>query len=160
MTGEKGTITDPSTSIASGQGYFFGLDVADFQFENVTKNHKLGDNGSESRARGGYNFSRYLRQYQFSPGLNNDRFIKSAIRPYGYDALNPENFYTITDEDGVVHNLTAANNPQRFNVGNVAVRIKGGTTYGEATAVLLGNPYLVPINIEEYCGKVEQFNQN
>lgn len=143
MTGDDGTITKPETQINAGEGYFFALDVSNSQFDRVSQINKLGDNGSNSRARGGYNFSRYLREYQFTPGLNDSRFVyNSSTRKYGYDPTYALNFYTFEDES-----FTAANNPQRFNTGNIEVAVKGGTSYSAPMPVLLGNPYLVPINI-------------
>lgn len=147
MSEVDGPIVNPKKEMIPGAAYFFAMDPSKYQYEIITEKNEHGDAGWRARNRGGYNFSRFLRGYQFGPQAVKEFADNIYDYPQLYDDILGENYNLFTSKlAGAGANVADAT--QRFNTGNIEVDVYGSYDTSKTGGVtLLANPYLAPISL-------------
>lgn len=116
---DNSPIGPPDTHFQLGKGYFYAMDVSSDHFKEIKEKwHNTINEAWKNRARGGYRFSRLLQEYK---GNGMSRFS--------------------------IDQTQANKIAQRFNVGNVTIKLYAHSAENKGRVNVLGNPYMTPIYI-------------
>lgn len=153
ITSFRDPIASPKTNLQSGKGYFYAMDVSREWFDNIQDNwhdeiNPIHPTPWMLRERGGYNFSRILRQLKYDTDLyKGGKFKAGQFNLYSAVVGDPTNPRAESDFGEGASKLPYE--PQRFNTGKIEIDI-----YGEGSGVYnyLANPYMTPIQINSLLG--------
>lgn len=150
ITDWRNPVADPYTEIETGAGYFMAMDVSRAYFtgpESIQERWQPSNSTAfEKRARGGYNWSRVVQRVNdgiyTGSNANDDPNAGDWFSLYTFDP-----FDTRTLNDAPDYRKPRVYEEQRFNVGEVKVRVEGGNAKNGGGLNFLGNPFMMPIDL-------------
>lgn len=131
----EGVIAPPSTEVKKGEAYYFAMDASRQYFQDIVDIRSLPANSWTYRARGGVDFSRFLRTYDVNKLIpTNAKYANLNVKSANPAAGNYEAQRFISSSVEVDVDVRESTESE------VATHLAGAIT-------LLANPYLTPINL-------------